>query len=192
MGERHDVEAEKFEAALHEVDGIKEFDNDLPRWWLWVFYGTIGFAVLYWYGYEVTGFADGPKKAYQAEMDRIASEQASKNPVTPESLLAMAKDDKKVQQGKDLFVQNCAACHRADGGGNVGPNLTDAFWLHGGAPQAVYKTVDKGVPEKGMPAWGQQLGLARVQAITAYLITIRNSNVQGGKPPQGTEELTLR
>lgn len=192
MGERHDVEAEKVEAALHEVDGIKEFDNDLPRWWLWVFYGTIGFSVLYWYGYEVTGFADGPKKAYQAEMDRIASEQAAKNPVTPESLVAMAKDDKKVQQGKDLFVQNCAACHRADGGGNVGPNLTDAFWLHGGAPQAVYKTVEKGVPEKGMPAWGPQLGLARVQAITAYLISIRNTNVQGGKPPQGTEELTLR
>ncbi|MBL8613851.1 MAG: c-type cytochrome [Myxococcales bacterium] len=192
MSERRDLEAEKREAVLHEVDGIKEYDNDLPRWWLWVFYGTIGFAAVYWYQYEVTKFADSPGKAYQADMDRIASEQAAKNPVTAESLAALAKDDKKVAQGKEIYAQNCASCHRADGGGNVGPNLTDSHWIYGGAPMSIYTTVNKGQAEKGMPAWGPPLGLARVQAVTAYVLSIKGTNAPGGKPPQGTEEVTQR
>jgi cytochrome c oxidase cbb3-type subunit 3 len=180
-------------AVLHEVDGIKEYDNKLPNWWLYTLYATVAFAVLYWYHYEVTGFGTNPKKAYQEEMDRIASIEASKHPVTAESLIALSKDPARVQQGKEIFTSTCAACHRADGGGNVGPNLTDAYWLHGSAPEAIHRTIDKGVPDKGMPAWGPQLGAIRTQAVAAYVISIRGTNVAGGKPPQGSrEELTLR
>jgi cytochrome c oxidase cbb3-type subunit 3 len=113
--------------------------------------------------------------------------------MTPEALRALAKDKGTVDQGKQVFVQTCAACHRQDGGGVVGPNLTDDFWLHGAAPDKIYKTIAKGVPEKGMPAWGPQLGMDRTQAVTAYVISIRGTNVAGGKAPQGEREsLSLR
>ena len=183
--------------VIHEVDGIEEYDNKLPNWWLYILYGSIVFGLGYWFVYQTAGIADLPLAAYEAEMDRVAAAQASDSklvgPVTAEALAALAKDRGAVARGKRVFATTCAACHRADGGGIVGPNLTDEFWLHGAAPDKVYKTVKDGVPDKGMPAWGPQLGPDRVQAVTAFLITLRDTNVNGGKAPQGEREtLTLR
>jgi cytochrome c oxidase cbb3-type subunit 3 len=130
-------------------------------------------------------------EAYQAELDRAAAEQAMAIKVgeaTPESLLALTKDPNAVALGKQVFVSTCAACHRNDGGGNVGPNLTDEFWLHGGAPEKIFRTVASGVPDKGMPAWQPQLGALKTQAVTAYVLGLRGTNVAGGKPPQGERE----
>jgi cytochrome c oxidase cbb3-type subunit III len=113
--------------------------------------------------------------------------------MTPATLAALAKDKGTVAQGKQVFALTCIACHRQDGGGVVGPNLTDEFWIHGAAPDKIYDTISKGVPDKGMPAWGPQLGSERVQAVTAYVISIRGTNVPGGKAPQGDRDtLTLR
>jgi cytochrome c oxidase cbb3-type subunit 3 len=177
--------------VIHSVDGIEEYDNALPLWWLYTIYGAVAFATVYWWIFHTAKVADLPVEAYQAELDRAAEaeEKSGKaSPVTPESLLAAAQDPTTVSRGKQIFAQTCAQCHRADGGGLVGPNLTDDFWLHGAAPDKIWQTVSKGVPDKGMPAWKPQLGSGRVQAVTAYVLTLKSTNVPGGKAPQGDRD----
>jgi cytochrome c oxidase cbb3-type subunit III len=181
--------------VVHEVDGIEEYDNQLPRWWLYTFYGSIAFAALYWYAYETGRFADGPQKVYEAEVERARAEAASRIKVgeaTAESLTAMAQDPSAVALGKQVFASTCAACHRADGGGNVGPNLTDDYWLHGSAPDKIYKTIANGVPDKGMPAWLPQLGALKTQAVASYVLGLRGTSVPKGKAPQGERESLTR
>ncbi len=182
--------------VLHEVDGIQEYDNRLPNWWLYSLYGTVVFAVGYWFHFHAAGFGDSPSVTYKAEVEREQAAQAMQIKVgeaTPEALAALAKDPNAVALGRQVFASTCAACHRADGGGNVGPNLTDEFWLHGGAPEKVFRTIASGVPDKGMPAWQPQLGALKTQAVAAYVLGLRGTNVPGGKAPQGEREtLTLR
>jgi cytochrome c oxidase cbb3-type subunit 3 len=184
--------AEEENTVIHEVDGIQEYDNKLPNWWLYSLYGTIGFAVLYWYVYQTTGIGASPAQAYQDELDRNAAAAAMQIKVgdaTPESLMALAKDPNALALGKQVFTSTCAACHRNDGGGLVGPNLTDEFWLHGGAPEKIFHTISTGVPDKGMPAWQPQLGALKTQAVAAYVITLRGTHAAGGKAPQGEREV---
>ncbi len=100
-------------------------------------------------------------------------------------LTTVAKDPKTIGEGKETFASTCAPCHRADGGGNIGPNLTDGYWLHGNKPSDIYKTVTEGVPAKGMPTWGPVLGEERVEQVVAYVLSIEGTNVTGGKAPQG-------
>lgn len=182
--------------VIHEVDGIEEYDNKLPNWWLYILYGSVVFGFCYWFVYQTAGFANLPAAEYKDEMEKAAAAQAEKAKtmvVTPEVLATLAKDKGTLEQGKQVFVQTCAACHRADGGGLVGPNLTDEFWIHGGAPDKVWKSVSQGVPDKGMPAWASQLGPDRVRAVTAYVISLRDTNVPSGKPAQGDRDaLTVR
>lgn len=182
--------------VIHEIDGIQEYDNRLPNWWLYTLYGAILFAVGYWYHYQAGGFGDSPAQAYKAEVERELTAQAMQIKVgdaTPEALASLAKDPNAVALGRQVFVATCAACHRADGGGSVGPNLTDDFWLHGAAAEKVYRTIAGGVPDKGMPAWKPQLGALKTQAVAAYVLGLRGTNVSGGKSPQGEREsLTSR
>lgn len=186
---------ENQDKVIHEIDGIQEYDNRLPNWWLYTLYGTIIFAAVYWYHYHSAGFGDLPGAAYKAEVEReqaAAAMQIKVGEATPEALVALTKDANAVALGRQVFASTCAPCHRADGGGNVGPNLTDEFWLHGSAPDKIYKTISGGVPDKGMPAWQPQLGALKTQAVTAYVLGLRGTNVPGGKAPQGDREsLTL-
>jgi cytochrome c oxidase cbb3-type subunit 3 len=95
-----------------------------------------------------------------------------------------------VQTGRGVFAQSCVACHAANGGGGIGPNLTDSAWIHGSRPTTHLRTmVNEGVLARGMPAWGPQLGHERVQAVVAYVLTLKDTNVAGGKAPQGTAAL---
>jgi cytochrome c oxidase cbb3-type subunit 3 len=190
----HEPEQNK---VIHEVDGIQEYDNKLPNWWLYSLYATILFSAGYWFHYQTSGFGDLPRAEYQAEMDKAAAAEAARvkaaGVMTPEALVALSKDKGTIEQGKAVFATTCVACHRADGGGVVGPNLTDDFWIHGAAPEKVFKTISTGVPDKGMPAWGPQLGPDRTRAVTAYVISLRGSNVANGKAPQGERDsLTMR
>ena len=107
-------------------------------------------------------------------------------PVDPAS-----PDPAALAAGKESFTTLCAPCHAATGGGAIGPNLTDEYWLYGGAPMEIYKTVKVGVPAKGMPAWGPQIGEAKTQAVTAYVLSIRNSHAPGGKAPQGDKHASI-
>ena len=140
---------------IHVYDGIEEADNELPLWWLFTFYGAIIFAVGYWYYYE--GFAVGPS-SMQAYAGELAAAAAAGGEVTDELLDAMAQDDAAIAAGRETFAGQCAVCHREDAGGNIGPNLTDRYWLHGGSPVDIHRTIQDGVPTASMPPWGAVLG----------------------------------
>jgi cytochrome c oxidase cbb3-type subunit III len=168
---------------IHEYDGIQEADNGLPGWLTLLFFGTTAFAVLYWFYYEEYAVGQQPLERYAAQM----AERAAQSPdVSEEMLAAMAADPSSVTEGKSVYATNCAQCHGAQGEGGIGPNLTDSYWLHGGSPTDIHAVVHNGVPDKGMPGWGPVLGAKGVQQVTAFLLSVRNTNV-AGKAPQGEE-----
>lgn len=184
--------SETDEKIVHEYDGILEADNHLPRWWLFTLYMSIGFSALYWLSYEAFEVLESPSAAYAAEQARAAAAEAEKlkamGAANDENLVAMAKNAAAVTEGKEVFLKNCASCHSPTGGGGIGPNLTDAAWLHGGKPMQVYASVKDGVTKNGMPAWGALIGEERVRIAAAYVISLKNTNVPGGKAPQGVPE----
>jgi cytochrome c oxidase cbb3-type subunit 3 len=177
---------------VHEYDGILEADNRLPRWWLYTLYGTIAFAAVYWLYYETYRTGASPKQVYDGEQmarAKIEAERlAAAGPITPEKLIEMSQNAAIVESGKAVFTTNCVSCHLATGGGQVGPNLTDPYWIHGGKPEQILASVRAGYLDKGMPPWGQVLGEAKVREVTAYALTLKNTNVAGGKAPQGDKE----
>ncbi|MCL2778160.1 MAG: c-type cytochrome [Polyangiaceae bacterium] len=179
--------------VIHSVDGIEEYDNKLPNWWLFTLYGAIAFSAVYWFSYHAFDLLPHPSKVYLSDKKEATERQGGSDtgPVTAESLTTASKDPATVDQGKQVFMQNCIPCHAANGGGGIGPNLTDDYWLHGGAPDKIYNTITHGVVEKGMQAWAQPvgpLGPAKVKAVAAYVYTLHGTNVPGGKAPQGERE----
>lgn len=166
---------------IHEYDGILEADNRLPLWWLWTFFGAIVFAAGYWFWYEEFEAAPGLTQAYFIE--RSAEQEKTGKDPTDAQLMAQLGTP-AVAQGQELFVANCVTCHEAQGQGKIGPNLTDALWIHGGSPLEIFKTVRDGAPAKGMPPWGPVLGRSGVLQLTGFLLSIRNTNVPG-KAPEG-------
>ncbi len=172
----------------HVYDDIVEHDNKLPLWWQITLYGAILFGIVYWFGRRMESI-QSPAEAYASDVaaERAAeAERARARGTIDDAMLStIAKDPTTLAQGKEIFVTQCAACHKPDGGGNIGPNLTDSYWLHGNRPTDIYKDVTEGWPAKGMPTWGPVLGEARVEAVVAYVISIENTNVPGGKAPQG-------
>lgn len=166
----------------HDYDGIREFDNPLPNWWLATLYGAIVFGFGYWCFYQVFG---GTSLRAQLEKDQaVAAERVNADqPITDETLLAMAHKP-EVRDVQPMFVQMCSPCHNADGSGKIGPNLTDEYWLHGDKPSEIFKTIEEGVIAKGMPSWGPLLGREKVKQLASYVVSIENSN-KPGKAPEG-------
>lgn len=180
------------EHIVHEYDGILEADNRLPRWWLYTLYGAILFAICYWLYYQAYGTGQSPRQVFEAEkMERAkleAEKLAAAGPITPEKLIEMSKNAAILESGKATFTTTCASCHAANGGGQVGPNLTDEYWIHGSGPDQLLASVRAGYLDKGMPPWGQVLGEGKVREVVAYVYSLKNTNVPGGKPPQGNKE----
>jgi cytochrome c oxidase cbb3-type subunit 3 len=168
---------------VHEYDGILEADNELPRWWLATFFGAVFFAVGYWLLYETWGLAAYPAVAYRDEQLALAASSGAG--VTDEALAALAGDHEMVERGRHVFETNCVVCHGDHAQGNIGPNLTDGSWLHGGAPTDIHRTIHDGIAARGMPTWGPVLGEPSVQAVTAYVLSVRDTNVPG-RPAEGT------
>jgi cytochrome c oxidase cbb3-type subunit 3 len=173
--------------VVHTYDGdLEEEDNRLPLWWQYTLYGAVVFAVAYWIGEHKLSSWLSRRDSYDQEMVAVRLEEARAGAkVTPELLVAMSRTPSVLEAGRQTFVTTCAQCHRADGGGNIGPNLTDEYWLHGNKPEDVYTSVHEGVPAKGMPTWAPVLGEVAVDSVVAYVLTLRNTNVPGGKAPQG-------
>lgn len=173
----------------HVYDGIQEYDNPMPGWWLAIFYVTIAWSVFYVIGISV-GWINTYQDDLQAQTEWLAEVQynaALLSPeVTPEYL------DEKIESGEFLavgtaaYASTCAACHGSSGEGGIGANLTDNAWLHGGSPMDIYHVVDEGILEKGMPAWGSALTHDKLVGVVTYIESIRNTNV-AGKAPEGTE-----
>jgi cytochrome c oxidase cbb3-type subunit 3 len=172
------------ELRPHAFDGIQEFDNRLPNWWLWTFYTACLFSLAYWFHFHTLKTGNLPGRAYIAEQRAAALKveaEAAKNPMSDEVLLKLSREPGFVADGEKIFKnpQLCAQCHKEDGSGNIGPNLTDNFWINGGRPMEIYNTVmNGGRPDKGMLAWKDR-GPSFVQHAVAYVLSIRGRNLPG-------------
>jgi len=175
----------------HNYDGIQEYDNPLPFWWVFLFWGSIVFAAFY-----VVYFHMGPGlltiEAYNKDMlayyDKQAQQFLALGDITESTLYELTDNEAMMSGAKQLFQSRCAQCHGMNGEGNIGPNLTDDYWLHGGKLTDVYHTVSEGVPDKGMLSWKMQLRPAELLAVAAYAGTLRRTDPPNQKAPQGKLE----
>ncbi|MGV3601268.1 MAG: cbb3-type cytochrome c oxidase N-terminal domain-containing protein [Dyadobacter fermentans] len=172
----------------HDYDGIQELDNRMPPWLQFLFYTTIFIAVVY-SAYYFSGLGD----LQIAELEKeIATAEAEKKAYMEkvgasmdENSVTLLSDKAGVDAGQKIFQEKCTACHGADGGGTVGPNLTDDYWLHGGGIQNVFKVIKYGVPEKGMISWEKQLSPTDIQKVASYVISLKGTKPANAKEPQG-------
>lgn len=185
------VEQEQSIELDHNYDGIKELDNHLPPWWKWLFIATVVWSGIYIFVYHFSDSLPLQTEEYQtefAEAEEKASQAAASKPesVIDENTLVYSSDEAILTNGRSVFTINCVACHKADGGGNaIGPNLTDAYWLHGGDLKSIFSTVKNGIVEKGMPAWGKAMSPKDVRDVTFYVMSLQGSNPPDAKAAQG-------
>jgi cytochrome c oxidase cbb3-type subunit III len=173
----------------HDYDGIKELDNNLPPWWIYLFYICIGFAAVYLIRFELMG-GDNQEMELQKEMAQaqIEVEEYLKNApdLMDEKTVTLLSDAGALDKGKAIFNENCVACHRADGGGQIGPNLTDPNWILGGGIKNVFHTITNGGRDgKGMVAWKETLKPKEIQLVASYVLSLQGSNPKDPKAPDG-------
>jgi cytochrome c oxidase cbb3-type subunit 3 len=173
----------------HDYDGIRELDNKLPPWWLWLFYVTIIFSVIYLGALHVTGAAPTIHEEYDKNMEVAKAEVAAfvakqADNVDENSVVALT-DATELSLGESVYKTNCVACHGQSGEGGIGPNLTDQYWLHGGGIKEVFSTIKYGVIDKGMQAWKDQLRSSDMQRVASYILTLQGTNPPNPKAPQG-------
>jgi cytochrome c oxidase cbb3-type subunit 3 len=164
----------------HDADGIQELDNLLPRWWVWLFWGCNVFALFYMLYYHVGNYGDSQAAAYVKEAkigDDLKNAALAKFEATLTSLQP-SKDKATLDQGRSVYMTYCAPCHRPDGGGLVGPNLCDDYWIHGATYADHLKVIINGVPEKGMLTWRGILKPQEIQQVASFVHAL-----QGTKPP---------
>lgn len=181
--DNHDVEL-----TGHQYDGIKEYDNPLPNWWLMTFFGTIIFGFIYLVHYTVGG---GQTQAQELadEMSKLPkNENKSWSEDDLNAKFALLENQ---QAGATSYAQKCASCHGVDGGGLIGPNLTDSYWIHGqGTKVGIINVIAKGVLEKGMPAWEQLMGEEELIQVSSFVYSLKGKKPAQGKAPEGTEAVT--
>lgn len=173
----------------HDYDGIKELDNNLPPWWVYLFYGCIVFAAVYLVRFEVM---DGDnqetelkKELAQAKID-VAEYMKTAPDLMDEKTVVLLTEPADLAEGKVIFTTNCAACHRADAGGQIGPNLTDDKWILGGGIKNVFHTlVNGGRDGKGMISWKGTLKPKEMQKVASYILSLKDSNPKDPKAPEG-------
>jgi len=173
----------------HDYDGIKELDNDLPPWWVWGFYITIGYAIIYTIFFFGTGAIPNSSDEYANEMEaeqaKVDAYLAATGGAVDENTVVLLTDAASLEAGAKIFAANCVACHLADGGGLVGPNLTDEYWIHGGSIANVFTTIKYGVPAKGMIPWEDQLGPVAMQQVASYVLSLQGTTPATPKAPEG-------
>jgi len=179
----------------HEYDGIHEYDNPMPRWWLYIFYVTIVYAVLYFLNVPGIGIGKGRIANYERDVaqarERYGEVGAGVAALGADEVQAVLADPARLESGKKVFMSNCMPCHKADGGGSIGPNLTDAYWIHGHRIEDMLNVVSNGVLDKGMPAWSTVLKPDQVAEAVAYVRTLAGTNPPGAKGPQGVNADSL-
>lgn len=184
------MEKEKDILLDHNYDGIRELDNHLPPWWTGLFYGTIVFALVYLVFYHVSDTLPLSTQEYEQEV-ALAKEQArvfqASNPVAKidETNVDVTTDVAALAEGKEVYLNNCASCHRRDAGGDIGPNLTDAYWLHGGDIKSIFKTVRLGITGTNMIAWEGFISPEKMKNVSSYILTLQGTNPENAKKPQG-------
>jgi cytochrome c oxidase cbb3-type subunit 3 len=173
----------------HDYDGITELDNSAPPLFNYILYGTILFAVVYLVNYHVLGTGESQVQEYLVgsnELDSLRAKQALlvANRVDEKTVM-LSKEPKVLAAGEATYVRLCAVCHGTDGGGKIGPNMTDDYWLHGNTAGRMFATIQKGVPAKGMISWESQLSPAQIAEVTSYIATLHGTKPAAPKAPEG-------
>jgi len=173
----------------HNYDGIRELNNHLPPWWVTMFNLTILWAVGYMWYYHWGGNGPNQAQEYKNEVatakKQLAITLAGKADLVDELSVIALMDSGALGEGELIFKNLCVACHGTYGEGGIGPNFTDAYWLHGGGIRNVFKVVKYGVPEKGMISWSSQLRPTNIQKVASYILTLEGTNPPSPKDPQG-------
>lgn len=173
----------------HDYDGIHELDNNLPPWWVWGFYITIVWGVVYFILFHITGTAPHSAEEYKMEMaaaeEAIEAYKATATNLVDETNVTLLTDGADLSAGEKIFVTNCATCHAADGGGLAGPNLTDEYWLHGGGIKDIFGTIKNGVNGTAMISWKDMMGAGDIQKVSSYILSLQGTTPANPLPPQG-------
>lgn len=175
----------------HRYDGIKEYDNPMPGWWLWIFWATVLFAPVYILGVHAFGFINSYQDDLaegEAELQAVRDAYEQANPTftaDEETLAGYVGDPAAIEAGSQIFATNCSPCHGNAGQGLIGPNLTDHYWIHGHRNTDLFEVITNGVVAKGMTPWGAVLTPEQRAQVIAFIRSIQDSNPPGAKEPQG-------
>lgn len=173
----------------HNYDGIQELDNNLPPWWVYMFYATIIFALVYFIRFEV--FNDyNQAEEYEAEIAEAKIEieawKKTAKDLVDVNTVTLLTDASDLKTGKKIFTTNCIACHKADGGGGIGPNLTDKYWILGGGIKNVFNTISEGGRSgKGMISWKSDLKPAEMAQVASYVLSFQGTIPAEPKAAEG-------
>jgi len=177
----------------HDYDGIQELNNPTPTWFMVLFYGTIIFAVCYLCIYHVFGIGQLQYDEYKTEVkqaDIAKKEYLGKEANrVDDNTVKLVTDPAVLSAGHDIFKKTCVVCHGEHGQGNIGPNLTDDYWLHGNKINDLFKTIKYGVAAKGMPTWEKQLSPKQIADVANYVKSLHGTNPPNPKEPQGVKEI---
>lgn len=189
IGKKSDGTSEEPIVLDHNYDGIKELDNNLPPWWVYLFYGTIIFAIVYYIRFDIVKeYTQASEYEMEVEAAQIAIAEYKKTAkdlvdASTVELLTSAED---LSAGKAAYEMNCIACHMADGGGGIGPNLTDQNWILGGGIKNVFTTISEGGRDgKGMISWKQTLKPAQIAQVASYVLSLQGTTPANPKQPEG-------
>ncbi len=172
----------------HEYDGIREYDNPMPGWWVWMFILTTLFAVPYvmWYGMglgpSIHDNLEAEQVAFAEQLMAMYGDLEADQP----TIITYMNEDAAMIGMSSLFKNKCAQCHRADGRGEVGPNLTDDYWVHVNTIVDIAEVIETGRDDKGMPAWGDKLSKTQIVLLSSYVAQLRRQPLEG-KDPEGKE-----
>ena len=193
MADNTTVDAPREGAPIqgHLYDGIQEYDNPMPSWWLWILYATIIWSPLYIAGLhfsDVIPSYEEDLRTGQAELQEVRSAWEASNPsvqVDADFLATFVGDSGAEAAGAEVYAASCAACHGPEGGGLIGPNLTDRFWIHGPSDLDVFEVISEGVIEKGMAPWASILSAEERAQVVAYIRSLAGTSPAGAKAPEG-------
>jgi cytochrome c oxidase cbb3-type subunit 3 len=183
------IEREEEIIMDHNYDGIRELDNVLPPWWVYLFYATIVFGVVYLVRFHVIGeYTQAEEYEQEVAAAKIEIEEYKKTAkdLVDASTVELLTDAADLSAGEKIFNTSCVVCHMADGGGGIGPNLTDEYWILGGGIKNVFNTISEGGRDgKGMVAWKQSFKPAEIAQVSSYVISLGGTTPANPKAPEG-------
>ncbi|WP_179320488.1 cbb3-type cytochrome c oxidase N-terminal domain-containing protein [Winogradskyella helgolandensis] len=189
VGKHKPIEEEGEIILDHNYDGIRELDNNLPPWWVYSFYISIVFAVVYMVRYHVL---DADNQIVEYEMEYAEANKAieeykkTAKGLVDINTVELLTETADLNAGQKIFEANCVACHMVDGGGGIGPNLTDDHWILGGGIKNVFKTVSEGGRSgKGMIAWKQSLKPLEMAQVASYVLQFQGTTPANPKDAEG-------
>ncbi len=174
----------------HAYDGIEEYDNPLPGWWKWLVVLTVVFSPFYWLYFHSGAAGRSLEEQYGAALaanTRLQFAEMGDLDADSETILRATTKKSWLQVGKVVFKTNCISCHGQNGEGIVGPNLTDGHYKNVRNIEDLALVVAKGAGGNAMPAWENRMHANEIVLVAAYVASLRDTNVDGGKGPEGQE-----